>query len=43
MGQIKSLNVLLQFGAAPIEVGELVVENNRTYFKYYASFIKSGL
>ena len=43
MGQIKSLNVLLQFGAEPIEVGELIVENYRIYFKYYAIFIKSGL
>jgi len=43
MGQIKRLTVLLQFGSEPIEVGELIEENHRTYFKYYASFINSGL
>ncbi len=43
MEHIKNLVVSLQFDDTPIELGELVNENNHIYFKYYAEFIKSGL
>lgn len=43
MEPIKSIMVQLQFDANEIEVGELVINNNKIFFKYNNNFIKNGL
>ena len=43
MEQVKKIYVSIQFDAEEIEVGELVNENKRIYFRYYPSFLNRGL
>lgn len=43
MIHIEKIVVSIQFNKEEIEVGELVSRDNRIYFKYYPSFIKTGL
>lgn len=43
MEQIKKIIVSIHLGGKEMEVGELVSADRKIYFKYYTSFIKSGL
>lgn len=43
MEQIKKIIVSIHLGGREMEVGELVSADRKIYFKYYTSFIKSGL
>ena len=43
MEHIKKIIVSIQFNENEIELGELVSEGRAIYFKYYTSFIGSGL
>ena len=43
MEDIKKIIVSIHLGGKEIEVGELISEAKKIYFKYYTSFIKSGL
>tara|TARA_B100000809_G_scaffold119529_1_gene117785 strand:+ start:16642 stop:17874 length:1233 start_codon:yes stop_codon:yes gene_type:complete len=43
MDRIKKIIVSIQFSEKEIELGELVDDSGSIYFKYYTSFIKSGL
>lgn len=43
MDQIKQLKVNISIGGKEIEVGELVYDGRNIYFKYYPSFIATGL
>ena len=43
MEQVKKIYVSIQFDAEEIEVGELVNENKRIFFRYYPAFVKRGL
>ena len=42
MQQIKKTIVSIHLGGQEIELGELISEERKIYFKYYTSFIKSG-
>src|ERR1035437_747836 len=43
MEQIKKIIVSIHLGGHEIELGEMVSEKGKIYFKYYTSFVKSGL
>ena len=43
MKPIKKIVVSIQFDAEVVEVGELVSNDRLIYFKYYPSFVKTGL
>ncbi|MCH7524839.1 MAG: HipA N-terminal domain-containing protein, partial [Bacteroidetes bacterium] len=43
MENIEQLTVFISLDGKHIEVGELVTDNKKIYFKYYPSFIKTGL
>src|ERR1035437_5160344 len=43
MEKIKKIIVSIHLGDQEIELGELISEERKIYFKYYTSFIKSGL
>jgi serine/threonine-protein kinase HipA len=43
MEQVKKIVVSMQFDAEEMEVGELVADNNRIFFKYYPTFLNRGL
>ncbi len=43
MKPIKKILVSIQFDAEALEVGELVSNSRLLYFKYYPSFVKTGL
>jgi serine/threonine-protein kinase HipA len=43
MIHVKKIIVSIQFNEEEIELGELVSDNKRIYFKYYLSFIKIGI
>ena len=43
MEHVRKLIVSIQFDAERIEVGELLSDQKRIYFKYYPSFLKRGL
>ena len=43
MINIKKLVVSIQLGGQELELGELIAEGKKIYFKYYASFIERGL
>ena len=43
MQEIKKIIVSIHLGNKEIEVGELISEERKIYFKYYTDFIKSGL
>ena len=43
MEPIEQLEVYLRFTDKPIAVGQMVADNGKIFFKYYAAFIGSGL
>lgn len=43
MENIEQLTVFISLNGKHIEVGELVTDNKKIYFKYYPGFIKTGL
>ena len=43
MQPIEQLEVYLRFTDTPIPVGQMVIDNGTTFFKYDADFIRSGL
>ncbi len=43
MLHVKKIIVSIQFNEEEIELGELVNDDKKIYFKYYVSFIKRGL
>ena len=43
MEEIKKIIVSIHLGGNEMEVGELISEGRKIYFKYYTSFVKSGL
>ncbi len=42
MESVKKIIVSIQLAGKELEVGELISEEKKIYFKYYASFIKTG-